>query len=75
MAIAAFFAVGTGVGGVFSPWLFGTLIGTGSRALVFSGYALAAVLMIGAAAIEWAWGVAAERKSLEAVCRPLTLVD
>ena len=75
MAIAAFFAVGTGVGGVFSPWLFGTLIGTGSRALVFSGYALAAMLMIGAAAIEWAWGVAAERKSLEAVCRPLTLVD
>jgi predicted Kef-type K+ transport protein len=75
MAIAAFFAVGTGVGGVISPWLFGTLIGTGSRALVFSGYALAAMLMIGAAAIEWAWGVAAERKSLEAVCRPLTLVD
>ncbi len=75
LAIAAFYAVGTGVGGVLSPWLFGTLIGTGSRALVFSGYALAAMLMIGAAAIEWAWGVAAERKPLEAVSRPLTLVD
>ena len=67
LAIAAFYAVGTAVGGVFSPWLFGTLIGTGSRAMVFGGYALAAMLMIGAAAIEWAWGVAAERKSLEAV--------
>ena len=75
LAIAAFYAVGTAVGGVLSPWLFGTLIGTGSRALVFGGYALAAMLMIGAAAIEWAWGVAAERKPLEAVSRPLTLVD
>ncbi len=74
MAIAAFYAVGTGIGGVFSPWLFGTLIGTGSRADVFTGYALGAALMIGAAAMEWLWGVAAERKSLEAVCRPLTFV-
>lgn len=75
LAIAAFYAVGTGVGGVLSPWLFGTLIGTGSRAALFSGYALAASLMIGAAAIEWLWGVAAERKPLEAVCQPLTLVE
>ncbi len=75
MAIAAFYAVGTAVGGVFSPWLFGTLIGTGSRVGVFDGYALGATLMIAAAAVEWLWGVAAERKPLEAVCRPLTFVD
>jgi MFS family permease len=75
MAIAAFFAVGTAVGGVFSPWLFGTLIGTGSRAGVFDGYVLCAMMMIGAAATEWVWGVAAERKSLEAVSRPLTFVE
>jgi UDP-N-acetyl-D-mannosaminuronic acid transferase (WecB/TagA/CpsF family) len=55
--------------------LFGTFIGTGSRFGVFSGYVLAAMLMTGAAAIEWRWGVTAERKPLEAVCRPLTLVD
>src|SRR5208282_3537540 len=53
MAIAVFYAVGTAVGGVLSPWLFGTLIGTGSRSGVFSGYALGSALMIGAAIIEW----------------------
>ena len=31
LAIAVFYAVGTGVGGVAGPWLFGVLIDTGSR--------------------------------------------
>jgi hypothetical protein len=51
--IAAFYAVGTGVDGVFGPWLFGTLIGAELRARIFSSYALAATPTIGAAAIEW----------------------
>lgn len=75
MVIAAFYAFGTAVGGVLSPWLFGTIIGTGSRSGVFGGYALGAMLMIGAAAIEWRWGIAAEGRPLEAVCRPLTYID
>ena len=75
MAIAVFYALGTLVGGAASPWLLGTLIGTGSRARVFEGYALGAVLMISAALIEWAWGIAAERKPLEAVARPLGTAD
>ena len=75
MAIAVFYALGTLVGGAVSPWLLGTLIGTGSRALVFDGYALGAVLMISAGLIEWAWGIAAERKPLEAVARPLGAAD
>jgi MFS family permease len=75
MVIAVFYAIGTGLGGVVSPWLFGTLIGTGLRWNVFEGYAFGAALMIGAAMVEWRWGVAAERKSLEEVCPPLTLVD
>lgn len=75
VAIALFYAFGTAVGGVLSPWLLGALIGTGSRLLVFEGYALGAVLMLFAAIIEWRWGVAAERKPLEAICRPLTSVD
>ena len=49
LAIAFFYSVGTGVGGVAAPWLFGTLIGTGSRINVFYGYVFAAALMIGAA--------------------------
>ncbi|MBI1868032.1 MAG: MFS transporter [Methylocystis sp.] len=75
LTIAAFYAIGTAVGGVAGPWLFGMLIESGSRSSVFLGYALGSVLMIGAALIEWRWGIAAERKPLEAVCRPLTYVD
>jgi MFS family permease len=75
IVIAIFYAVGTALGGVVSPWLFATLIGTGLRWNVFEGYAFGAALMIGAALVEWRWGVAAERKSLEEVCPPLTLVD
>jgi MFS family permease len=75
MAIAVFYAFGTLVGGALSPWLLGSLIGTGSRARVFEGYALGAVLMISAGLIEWAWGIAAERKPLEAVARPLGADD
>jgi hypothetical protein len=36
---------------------------------------LGAALMIAAALVEWRWGVAAERRSLEHVCRPLTFID
>ncbi len=75
MAIAVFYAVGTAVGGVVSPWLFGTLIGTGSRLGVFEGYAIGATLMLAAAALEWRFGVDAERKPLEQVAAPLSLVD
>jgi hypothetical protein len=49
------------------------LIETGSRASVFSGYLLGSGLMV--LAIEMIWGVAAERKPLEAVARPLSLVQ
>ena len=49
LAIAVFYAVGTGIGGVAGPALFGALIDTGSRNSVFAGYLLGAVLMIAAA--------------------------
>jgi MFS family permease len=75
LAIAFFYAVGTGIGGIAGPLLFGALIDTGSRPSVFSGYLLGSVLMIAAALVQWRWGVAAERKSLESVARPLAFVD
>ena len=75
LAIAVFFAVGTGIGGAIGPWLFGVLIDTGSRVSVFMGYLLGSILMVGAGIIQWRWGVAAERKSLEDVARPLTYAD
>jgi MFS family permease len=75
LAIAFFYAVGTGVGGVIGPWLFGILIDTGSRVSVFAGYLLGSALMIAAAVVAARWGVAAERKPLEAVARPLSLSE
>jgi MFS family permease len=75
LAIAFFYAVGTAVGGIVGPLLFGTLIDTGSRMSVAAGYWIGAAMMIGAAATEALWGVAAERRPLEAVSRPLALVD
>ena len=75
LAIAFFYAVGTGIGGIAGPWLLGALIDTGSRASVFVGYLIGSVLMIGAAVIEARFGVAAERQPLEAVARPLAFVE
>jgi MFS family permease len=67
MAIALFYAVGTAIGGVAAPLLFGTLLATGSRGWVFGGYVIGAVLMLAAAGVAIAFGVAAEGQSLEAV--------
>ena len=70
-AIAIFYALGTLVGGVGAPSLFGALIETGSRPRVACGYALGAVLMLVAAGFEWKIGVEAAGQSLEAVSKPL----
>ncbi|MGE5511016.1 MAG: MFS transporter [Bacteroidota bacterium] len=75
LAIAFFYAVGTGVGGVLGPLLFGALIETGSRKSVFAGYLLGAVLMLLAAGVAARWSVAAERKPLEEVSRPLASAE
>ncbi|MCJ2178800.1 MFS transporter [Novosphingobium album (ex Hu et al. 2023)] len=72
LAIALFYAMGTGIGGVLAPWLFGVLIESGSRGQVLIGYLFAAVLMIIAAAAAWKFGLANERKPLEHVARPLS---
>jgi MFS family permease len=71
LAIAIFYAVGTGIGGIAGPLLFGALIETGSRWSVFAGYVLGAALMLGAAVVAYVHAVAAERKPLESVARPL----
>ena len=75
IAIALFYAVGTALGGVVSPWLFGILVGTGERGAVFAGYLLGAALMVAAALTELAIGVKAERQPLESVARPLSALS
>jgi MFS family permease len=75
LAIAFFYAIGTGIGGVAGPWLFGALIDTGSRWSVFGGYVFGSVLMLLAAVVGGCFAVAAERKPLESVARPLAAAD
>jgi MFS family permease len=75
LAIALFYSIGTGIGGVVGPALFGALIDTGSRNSVFAGYLLGAGLMVAAAVIAWRYAVAAERRALESVARPLAFVE
>ena len=75
LAIAVFYAIGTGIGGVAGPALFGVLIDTGSRNSVFAGYLFGAVLMIVAAIVGWRYAIAAERQPLESVARPLAVVE
>ena len=72
IAIAVFYAFGTGLGGVAGPVVFGTLIQSGSRDEVLWGYLLGGGLMIGAAIMQAALGVEAARKSLEEVAPPLS---
>ena len=70
-AIAIFYAIGTLIGGVGAPFLFGLLINTNSRVNVSFGYGLGALLMLGAAVLEHFIGVEAAGKSLESISKPL----
>ena len=72
LAIALFYAAGTAIGGIAAPWIFGILIGSGSRDAVSNGYAFGAAFMLVAAAVEGWLGVDAERKSLERIAAPLS---
>ncbi|WP_418889817.1 MFS transporter [Pseudomonas putida] len=72
LAIAVFYAFGTGLGGLAGPALFGALIETGERTNVLYGYLIGAGLMVFAALVQARWGTAAERRSLEQVARPLS---
>ena len=75
LVIALFYAIGTAVGGVAGPALFGHLIGTGARVQVGAGYVFAAALMLAAAGVELWIGLKSERRSLEDIAKPLAGLD
>ncbi|WP_287950647.1 MFS transporter [Acidiplasma sp.] len=75
MAIAVFYSIGTGIGGVLAPSLFGILIASKSPFSLSMGYLLGASLMVISGIVEIFLGVKAEKKSLEDVARPLTAED
>jgi MFS family permease len=74
MAIAFFYAVGTGLGGIIGPVLFGKFIEQGRDQVAF-GYYLGAGLMIAAGLVAMFLAVNAEQRSLEDVAEPLTAQD
>jgi MFS family permease len=75
LAIAIFYAVGTGIGGIIGLQLFGRLVPTGKTSDVFVALAIGAVLMILGGLAELAFGVKAERRRLEGIAKPLTAVE
>ena len=75
VAIAVFYAVGTGLGGVAAPAVFGRLIESGSRESVFYGYLFGAAMMGAAALVAAFYAIKAEGRALEDVAQPLSAVS
>ncbi len=71
MAIAFFYAVGTGIGGIIGPALFGKLISAGTGATTV-GFLIAAVWLLLAGVLAFFLAVDAEQKPLEEVAEPLS---
>jgi hypothetical protein len=72
LAIALFYAVGTAVGGISGPLLFGQFIHSGSADQVATGFLIGAGAMALGGIAELFLGVRAEGRSLESVAKPLT---
>ncbi|MEP7738526.1 MFS transporter [Nocardioides sp. 31GB23] len=72
LAIAFFYAVGTAVGGITGPLLFGRLIESGDRSLVALAFYIGAGVMAIGGLVELAFGVKAEKSDLESLAAPLT---
>ncbi len=72
LAIAFFYAVGTGLGGIVGPLLFGHLIATNDRNMVSLAFLIGAGVMALGGVAELFLGVRAENTQLEDIAKPLT---
>jgi MFS family permease len=72
LSIAFFYAIGTAVGGIAGPLLFGHLIASGSQDQVAIGFFIGAAVMAIGGIAELLFGVKAEQRQLEDVATPLT---
>jgi MFS family permease len=79
LCIAFFYAVGTAIGGISGPLLFGSLIENATESQditgIAIGYFIGAALMIMGGVVTIFLGVHAEGQSLENIARPLTAED
>jgi MFS family permease len=72
LAIAFFYAIGTGAGGITGPLVFSSLVSKGSLSDTALAFTIGASLMIVAGVVELFLGVKAERRGLEDIAEPLT---
>jgi MFS family permease len=72
LAIALFYAIGTAVGGITGPLLFGHFIHSGKASHVATGFLIGAAAMALGGVAELFFGVRAEQRSLEDIATPLT---
>jgi len=75
LAIAFFYAIGTGAGGIAGPLLFSSPVSTGKVPDTVLAFSIGAALMILAGLVEIFLGVKAERRSLEDIAQPLPATD
>jgi MFS family permease len=75
LAIAFFYAVGTALGGILGPVLFGKLIGSKSFVETMVGFLIAAGWLIAAGITALFLAVDAERRPLEEIAEPLSQED
>jgi MFS family permease len=75
LAIAFFYAVGTAIGGITGPYIFGKMIETGEESQAATAFLIGAVVMIAGGVVELFFGVKAEQAALEKIATPLTAQD
>jgi hypothetical protein len=75
LAIAFFYPVGTAIGGITGPLLFGQLIDSGERGQVMLSFLIGAAVMALGGVVELMWGVKAEGQRLEDLALPLSTAD
>jgi hypothetical protein len=72
LAIAFFYAIGTAIGGITGPFLFGKMIESGEESQVAIAFFIGAGVMAIGGIVELFFGVKAEQESLEDIAKPLT---
>jgi MFS family permease len=75
LAIAFFYAIGTAIGGITGPLLFGDLIESGDRHQAALSFLIGAAVMAIGGVVELVLGVKAEGQKLEDLAMPLTTAE
>jgi MFS family permease len=71
-AMAIFFSLGLGTGGIIAPFLYGMMIDNGDKTTIFYSYIFAAIVMIFAGLFGLLYGIDAENKSLEQISKNIS---